>query len=130
MKKKSSRRAMGAFIGAILLGVAVPAAAAGKAGTRKPTSACEVRTEDVSFFRDQGLTMKLGTKLQFNKVLYGEQIAVKVSGGVAMLSGRVSSPGMVRTAVAVANEMEGIRCVQNFLEVGPPLPRPALESGG
>lgn len=127
---KSSRRAMSAFVCTTVLCLAVPAAAAGKAGARKPASACEVRTEDVNFFRDQGLTMKLGAKLQFNKVLYGEQISVKVSGGVAMLSGRVSSPGMIRTAVAVANEMEGIRCVQNHLEVGPPLPPPTPASGG
>lgn len=126
MKTKSGMRAASAaFIGASLLVLAAPAASApvrsaASGGKRGP--ACEVRMEDVSFLRDQGLSVKLGAKLQFNKALLGEQVSAKVSGGVAILSGRVSAPDMVKAAVKIAGETEGIRCVQNFLEVGPPLP--------
>ena len=112
-----------AFVAASLLVLGGPAASAqARPAPAKRAPACEVRMEDVSFLRDQGLSVKLGAKLQFNKALLGEQISAKVSGGVAMLSGRVSAPGMVQAAVKLAGETEGIRCVQNFLEVGPPLP--------
>lgn len=126
MKTKSGMRAAGAaFVGASLLVLAAPAASAPArpvATAAKRAPACEVRMEDVSFLRDQGLSVKLGAKLQFNKALLGEQISAKVSGGVAMLSGRVSAPDMVKAAAKIAAETEGIRCVQNFLEVGPPVP--------
>lgn len=128
MKTKSAMRAAGAaFVGASLLVLAAPAASAPARPAATPAKrppACEVRMEDVSFLRDQGLGVKLGAKLQFNKALLGEQITAKVSGGVALLSGRVSAPDMVKAAVKIAGETEGIRCVQNFLEVGPPLPAP------
>ena len=119
--KSTTHVAMAAIVGAGILFNAASAGAAPKPKS-KPAPACEVRMEDVSFLRDQGLTVKLGAKLQFNKALLGEQISAKVSGGVALLSGRVSAPDMVKAAAKIAGETEGIRCVQNFLEVGPPLP--------
>ncbi|QID18438.1 BON domain-containing protein [Nitrogeniibacter mangrovi] len=97
---------------ALSLGIA-PARAAGK---------CEVRPDDISFFADNAKGVQLGAKLQFNKALLREKIRVKVSGGVAILSGNVSSQEAIRTAEKIARETSGIRCVQSWLKVGPPLP--------
>ena len=82
---------------------------------------CQVREQDLSFFADNAKTVQLGAKLQFNKALMREKIDAKVSGGVAILSGNVSSQAAIRTAVKIARETSGIRCVQNWLKVGPPL---------
>lgn len=108
---------------ALVLVAGFPAEVA-RAQSRTGT-ACEVRAEDVNFFRDNGLSVKLGSRLQFNKLLLRETIMAKVSGGVAILTGNVSSPDMVRAAGRIAAETGGIRCVQNHLKVGPP-----LEQGG
>jgi len=92
---------------------AAPALAAGR---------CEVRAEDIRFFADNAKSVSLGAKLQFNKVLMREKILVKVTGGVAILTGNVSSQTAIVTAGRIAAETSGIRCVQNHLKVGPPLP--------
>lgn len=119
MKKQSGGHAQrAAIVAALALGAALPAMAAGK-----HAASCQVRMADVSFFHDQALTVELGTKLSFNKALLGEQVSAKVTGGVATLSGRVSAPEMVKIAAGIAAKMNGIRCVQNYIEVGPPLPR-------
>jgi hypothetical protein len=98
---------------ALLLLPAAPALAGGR---------CEVRAEDISFFSDNAKSVSLGAKLQFNKVLMREKVLVKVTGGVAILTGNVSSQTAIRTAGRIAAETSGIRCVQNHLKVGPPLP--------
>lgn len=77
------------------------------------------RAGEPSFFRDEGLTMKVTTKLQFTKALMREKIHVKVTGGVATLSGGISSAEQIETAVRVARQVEGIHCVNNFMKVGP-----------
>lgn len=98
---------------ALVMLSATPAGAAGR---------CEVRAEDISFFSDNAKSVSLGAKLQFNKVLMREKILARVTGGVAILTGNVSSQTAIRTAGRVAAETSGIRCVQNHLKVGPPLP--------
>ncbi|RYF42945.1 MAG: BON domain-containing protein [Comamonadaceae bacterium] len=74
-----------------------------------------------AFWRDQGLTTKVATKLQFHKPLLREKIQVKVTGGMAQLSGNVSSAQQIRIAVGIASAVDGIHCVANYLQVGPPL---------
>lgn len=64
------------------------------------------------------MTMKVATKLQFNKQLLREKIDVKVSGGVATLSGAVTTANVVSEAGRLAGQVEGIRCVNNELVVG------------
>ncbi len=96
-----------------LLATSTPALAGGT---------CEVRAQDISFFSDNAKSVTLGAKLQFNKLLMREKISAKVSGGVAILSGNVSSKEAIRVAGKIAAETSGIRCVQNWLKVGPPLP--------
>ncbi|MFT4103575.1 MAG: BON domain-containing protein [Burkholderiaceae bacterium] len=124
-------RSMPALAAAVLLALAAPAAIAadaprGKAGTAKPAAKPAADTPcqagEASFFRDEGLTMKLQTKLQFNRELLREQIQVKVNGGVATLYGGVSTPQHIALALDIARQVDGIRCVNNFLRVGPPDP--------
>ena len=97
--------------------LAAPAAPAAKP-VAKP--AVECRAGETSFFRDEGMTMKVATKLQWNKELLREKIDVKVSGGVATLSGGVSIQEHIAAAGKVAAAVEGIHCVNNLLVVGTP----------
>lgn len=90
--------------------------------TASAAGACEVREADMSFFRDQAKSVALGTKMRFSKVLLQEKFDVRVSGGVAILSGNVSSKLAIQTAEKIARGDDGIRCVQNHLKIGPPLP--------
>ena len=78
--------------------------------------------DEPSFWRDQGLTTKVAAKLQFHKPLLREKVEVKVSGGAAMLSGNMSSQALIADAVKTAAAVSGVKCVQNFLQVGPPIP--------
>jgi len=118
---------------AIVLALTTPAAigadaprgkAAGTASgaTAKPGADRPCQAGEASFFRDEGLSMKVQTKLQFNRELLREQIHVKVNGGVATLSGGVSTPQHIALAVDIARQVDGIRCINNFLRVGPPDP--------
>jgi hypothetical protein len=85
-----------------------------------PPKAAPCKAGEASLFKDEGLTVKLSTKLKFTKSLLRENIRAKVSGGVATLSGNVSTPEHVATAVSVASQLEGITCVMNSMKVGPP----------
>lgn len=87
----------------------------------KPAPACVAG--EPSFWRDQALTTKLASELQFNKKLFREHVDVKVTGGAAILSGNLSSQELIDVAVRTAAGVGGITCVQNYLKVGPPLPR-------
>jgi hypothetical protein len=77
---------------------------------------------DPSFFRDEGINFKLSTKLKWNKALMRENIQTKVNGGIATLSGTVSTLEFSRLAARLAAEVTGVRCVSNQLIVGPPPP--------
>ncbi|WP_326542459.1 BON domain-containing protein [Pseudorhodoferax sp.] len=91
------------------------------AAARAKTSA-SCRPGDSGFFRDQGLGMKLASKLKFRKKLLSEQIDARVSSGIATLSGGVSSQQHIVLALNIASDVEGIHCINNFLRVGPPTP--------
>lgn len=95
-----------------------PHAAAASAPAR--AAAAECRPGEPSFFRDEALTVKLASKLQFSKTLLREKVNVKVTGGAAMLWGGLSSAEAVAAAVRLASQTGGIRCVDNRLKVGPP----------
>ena len=85
---------------------------------------------DASFFRDEGLTLKVASKLQFNKTLLREKIHVKAVGGIVSLSGNVSSKDHIALAGKLAAEVQGVQCVNNFLKVGPPEPNEPPSGGG
>jgi hypothetical protein len=81
--------------------------------------------DEPSFWKDQGLTAKVAAKLQFHKPLFREKAEVKVSGSAVMLYGNMSSPALIAEAVKTAAAVDGVKCVQNFLKVGPPITAPA-----
>jgi osmotically-inducible protein OsmY len=74
------------------------------------------------FFRDEGLVLKVSTKLQFNKKLLREKIDVKANQGIVTLSGSVSSAELVSLAGQLAAETSGVVKVINGLRVGAPEP--------
>lgn len=86
----------------------------------RPTSRpiCRARDDLASFFKDEGLAIKLSSSLQFNKALLREKIEVRVRGGVATLNGSVSSEEHAILAGRLAAEASGINCVNNLLQVG------------
>lgn len=93
------------------------------AARAKTSKSC--RPGDSGFFRDQGLGIKLASKLKFRKKLLSEQIDARVSNGIATLSGGVSSRQQITLALNIASDVEGIHCINNFLRVGPPAPAQA-----
>lgn len=95
------------------------AAASALAGTGRGGTPGLCPSVDGRFWQDQALTMKLAGRLQSHAPLRRERIQVQVSGGVVLLSGRVSSRRQATTAVQVARRVEGVRCVQSYLQVGP-----------
>lgn len=90
------------------------------AARAKTSASC--RSGDSGFFRDQGLGMKLASKLKFRKKLLSEQIDARVSNGIATVSGGVSSQQVIVLALNIAADIEGVHCINNFLRVGPPTP--------
>lgn len=86
----------------------------------RPTSrpVCRARDDLASFFKDEALSVKLSTSLQFNKALMRERIQVRVSGGVATLTGSVMNEEHAVLAGRLAAEANGIGCVNNLLQVG------------
>ena len=101
---------------------AAPAAPAKQHAKPQPAKACV--PGEPSFWKDQGLTSKVAAKLSFHKPLLREKVEVKVSGGAVMLSGNMSTQALIAEAVKTAAAVGGVKCVQNFLQVGPPLPSP------
>lgn len=121
---------MGMFLwhcGRCLLGLSLVATAASTAAQPpsgldlqappKPTGECIVKDDDIRFFADQGMTMKVVSRLQFNRDLLTEKIDVRVVGGVAILEGVLPTSKLVDTAVRIVRETGGIRCVINDIEV-------------
>jgi hypothetical protein len=98
---------------------APPRAAAKPAAAAPAPAACE--PGEPAFWKDQGLGTKVSMKLQFHKPLMREKVGVKVTGGAVMLYGNVSSRAAIAEAVKTAAAIEGVKCVQDFLQVGPPL---------
>ena len=60
--------------------------------------------------------MKIVSRLQFNRDFLTEKIDVKVVGAVAILEGRLPTSKLVDSAVRIARETGGIRCVINDLD--------------
>lgn len=117
MTRNPIAAALLAFLATSAFAQAPPAAA--KKRNAAPAKVCV--PGEPAFWRDQGLTTKVATKLQFHKPLLREKIEVKVTGGVAQLSGNVSSAQQIGIAVGIASAVDGIHCVANYLQVGPPL---------
>ena len=79
---------------------------------------------DPSFFRDEGINIKVASKLKFSKALMRENIQTRTNGGIVMLYGNVSTLERAKLAAKLASEVGGVRCVTNHLVVGPPSAQP------
>jgi len=110
------RRAVPSLVIACVVALAAPASAAQRAA-QKVATGC--RAGEASFFRDEGLSVKVATKLKFAKPLMRERINAKVSGGVATLTGGVTTQEQIALAGSLASQVEGITCVNNLLKLGP-----------
>lgn len=95
--------------------------AAGAAPLASPPPACEPGQQKPSFFKDEWISNKVAAKLQFNKALLREKIDVKTTAGVVTLSGNVTAKGQIALAGKLAAQVSGVRAVNNYLQVGPPL---------
>jgi len=71
------------------------------------------------FWSDHTLSVKVSTKLQFNKKLLQTKIKVEAHDGVVILSGNVPEKALIAEAVRTAKNVEGVRKVENHLKVGP-----------
>jgi hypothetical protein len=108
------------FLYSLMIVWTVPASIAKPPQKDPPRKECHSSGES-SFFKDEGIAIKVGSKLQFNKALLRETIDVKSSGGIVTLSGNVSTPEQIELAAKLASEVSGVLCVNNFLKVGPPI---------
>lgn len=113
-----------ALLGA-LLALTIPAALAAA-----PVTSGTCRGGEARFFKDEGLALKVSTKLQFTKALMREKIDVRSNARVISLSGNVSTADLVALAGQIAAQAEGVVCVNNFLRVGPREIPPPLSSPG
>jgi hypothetical protein len=82
------------------------------------------------FWRDQGITTKVASKLQFNRRLWRTGIQVETREGVVTLRGNVPSQGLIDEAVKITREVYGVRAVRNELKIGQPDYSSTPGSGG
>lgn len=80
---------------------------------------------DTSFFRDEGINIKVASKLRFSEALMRENIQTRTNGGIVTLYGNVSTQEHAHLAAKLAGEVGGVRCVNNYLVVGPSSSQPA-----
>jgi hypothetical protein len=80
------------------------------------------RQEEVptGFWRDQGITTKVASKLQFNRRLWRAGIQVETKEGVVTLRGNVPSQELINEAVNIAKDVYGVRAVRSELRIGAP----------
>ncbi|HLB14278.1 MAG TPA: protein kinase [Burkholderiales bacterium] len=103
------------------LAAARPAPAAAPApAPPKPASAPPAQSGG-GFWSDQGLTLRVQSKLQFNRSMWGSNsgIVVAVRNGVVTLRGTVRAQQDVAEAGRLAAAVEGVKAVRNELKVGP-----------
>jgi hypothetical protein len=72
-----------------------------------------------SIWRDQGITMKVASKLQFNRRLWNAGILVETEKGIVTLRGTVSSKTLSDEAEQIAAAVYGVHGVKNEIKVNP-----------
>ena len=72
-----------------------------------------------SIWRDQGITMKVASKLQFNRRLWSAGILVETEKGIVTLRGTVSSKALSDEAEKIAAAVYGVHGVKNEIAVNP-----------
>jgi serine/threonine protein kinase len=82
------------------------------------------------FWRDQGITTKVASKLQFNRRLWRTGIQIETKEGVVTLRGNVPSQELIDEAIKLTREVYGVRAVRNELKIGQPDYSSSPGSGG
>ena len=72
-----------------------------------------------SVWRDQGITMKVASKIQFNRRLWSSGIQVETVAGVVTLRGTVGSQELSTEAERLAAGVYGVHAVKNEIKVSP-----------
>lgn len=101
----------------LLAAASISATAAQPAAKLPAQKSCE-GLGDASFFRDEGINIKVSSKLKFNKSLMRENIQTRTNGGIVTLQGHVATAEHAQLAAKLAAEVGGVRCVNNLLVVG------------
>jgi osmotically-inducible protein OsmY len=70
-------------------------------------------------WRDQGITMKVASKLQFHRQLWSAGIQVETTAGIVTLRGTVSSKALADEAERIAAAIYGVHGVKNEIQVSP-----------
>jgi hypothetical protein len=85
-----------------------------------PSQSGEAPTQGGGFWSDQGLTLRVQSKLQFSRMWDSNSgIVVAVRNGVVTLTGTVPERGDIAEAGRLAASVAGVKSVRNELKVGP-----------
>ena len=102
--------------------VAPPAAPVAPPAPAQPEPQSEPRPApppEPSVWRDQGITMKVASKIQFNRRLWSSGIQVETVAGVVTLRGTVGSQELSAEAERLAAGVYGVHAVKNEIKVSP-----------
>jgi serine/threonine-protein kinase len=101
--------------------VAAAPPASPKPAADPPAKPAEPEPEGGSFWRDQGLQLRVQSKLQFNRSTWRSSggIVVVARNGVVTLTGTVPAREDAVAAERIAATVDGVRSVRNELRVGP-----------
>jgi serine/threonine-protein kinase len=96
-------------------------AAAPAPAATPPKPASPPPSQNGGFWSDQGLQLRVQSKLQFSRSLWRASggIVVAARNGVVTLTGTVPAHEDVAEAQRIAGAVEGVRSVRNELKVGP-----------
>jgi osmotically-inducible protein OsmY len=96
--------------------------AAAASSTPKPASAPPPAQSGGGYWSDQGITLRVQSKLQFSRSMWDSNsgIEVAVRNGVVTLTGTVPEQADVAEAGRLAAAVAGVRAVRNELKVGQP----------
>ncbi|MDH5577688.1 MAG: protein kinase [Betaproteobacteria bacterium] len=101
-----------------------PVAAAAPAVPATPAAAPQPEPQiapppEPSVWRDQGITMKVASKIQFNRRLWSSGIQVETVAGVVTLRGNVGSQALSAEAEKLAAAVYGVVSVKNEIKITP-----------
>lgn len=88
----------------------------------------QAKANEGSVVKDSWLTTKTKTKLFADRRVKGRAIKVETTAGVVTLRGKVESAAEKNAAEAIARRVDGVRSVQNVLQVVPDAQRKAVDT--
>jgi serine/threonine-protein kinase len=116
----ASRSSPAAAVAAAPLAPA-PTSARAPTPSPEPVAAAEAKPPppEPSIWRDQGITMKVASRLQFNRRLWTYGIQVETAAGIVTLRGTVETQAEYDLAQKLAADVSGVLGVNNELKIGP-----------